>query len=143
MAQDLDGEKGYFVECDLHYPKRLHKKHANFPIAAEMLEVGYENLSPYSKEAVFLTEGKKKYKDVKLMSTCHDRQNYICHAKNLHLYLSLGLELIKIHRIIEFSQKEIFAPYLKKTTKARQLATNKFEMDLFKLMVKSYAKFFA
>ena len=143
VAQDLDGEKGYFVECDLHYPKRLHKKHANFPIAAEMLEVGYENLSPYSKEAVFLTEGKKKYKDVKLMSTCHDRQNYICHAKNLHLYLSLGLELIKIHRIIEFSQKEIFAPYLKKTTKARQLATNKFEMDLFKLMVKSYAKFFA
>jgi len=135
LTQDFDGKKGYYVECDLHYPKRLHKQHANFPVAAEMLEVNYENLSAYSKQAVLLTEGKKTYKDVKLMSTFHDRLNYVCHIKCLVLYLSLGLQLIKIHRILEFSQKKVFAPYIKKTTKARQSATTKFEMDLFKLMV--------
>lgn len=135
FSQNFDGHKGYFVECDLHYPKSLHEKHANYPLAAEILEVHYEHLSPYSKRAVFLTEGKKKYKDVKLMTTFFDRTNYICHIKNLVMYMSLGLKLLKIHKILEFSQKRLFAPYIKKTTKARQQATNKFEMDLFKLMV--------
>lgn len=135
IHQNFDGDKGYFVECDLHYPETLHRKHSHFPLAAEMLEVHYEHLSPYSKKAVFLTEGRKKYKDVKLMSTFFDRKNYVCHIKNLMLYLSLGLKLLKMHKILEFSQKKLFAPYIKKTTKARQEAENKFEMDLFKLMV--------
>lgn len=136
LSQDFDGDKGYFVECDLHYPKSLHKLHSNFPVAAEVLEVNYENLSSYSKKAVLTTEGKKKYKDVKLMSTFHDRIQYVCHIKNLVLYLSLGLKLIKIHRILEFTQEKIFAPYIKMTTKARQESTTKFDMDLFKLMVR-------
>lgn len=135
LTQDFDKNKGYFVECDLHYPKHLHEKHSNFPLAAEILEVNYENLSPYSQEAVFLTQGNSRYKDVKLMTTFYDRLNYICHVKNLILYLSLGLKLIKIHKILEFSQQKLFAPYIKMTTKARQQATNKFEMDLFKLLV--------
>jgi hypothetical protein len=51
------------------------------------------------------------------------------------LYLSLGMVLTKIHRILEFSQARIFAPYIEKTTDARQTAKSKFEMDFFKLMV--------
>jgi len=135
LSQNFDGNKGYFVECDLHYPKALHKAHANYPLAAEILEVSYDNLSPYSKDAVYHTEGKRTYKDTKLMSTFYDRLNYICHIKNLVLYLALGLKLIKIHRILEFSQSSLFEPYIRKTTEARQKAANKFEMDLFKLMV--------
>ncbi len=135
LTQNFDGDKGYFIECDLHYPKALHKTHANYPIVAEMLEVNYDDLSPYSQEAVFITQGKNRYKDIKLMTTFYDKCNYICHIKNLILYLSLGLKLIKIHKILEFSQKKLFAPYIKMTTKARQKAQNKFEMDLFKLLV--------
>lgn len=132
---DLDGQKGYFIECDLNYPKRLHKSHANFPLAPEVLKVTYEHLSPYAKEAVFLTTGKRKYEDTKLMSTFHKRERYICHMVCLKLYLSLGLELIKIHRILEFTQERIFAPYIEMTTSARQQSKTKFEMNLFKLMV--------
>lgn len=135
LHQDFDGDKGYFVECDLYYPKHLHKTHSNFPLAAEMLEVNYEHLSPYAKEAVYLTEGRRKYKDVKLMSTFHMRERYICHIKCLTLYLSLGLKLIKFHRILQFSQRKIFAPYIEKTTQARQQSKTKFEMNLYKLMV--------
>jgi len=135
LNQDFDGDKGYFVECDLHYPKGLHKSHSNFPLAAEMLEVNYDHLSPYAQQAVYLSEGKRRYKDVKLMSTFHTRENYICHIKCLVLYLSLGLKLIKIHRILQFSQRNIFAPYIEKTTRARQHSKTKFEMNLFKLMV--------
>lgn len=72
--QDFTGEKGFFIECDLIYPKRLHKSHANFPLASEMLEVNYHHLSPYAQEAVYSTTGSRRYKDAKLMSTFHDRE---------------------------------------------------------------------
>ena len=142
LQQNFDGEKGYFLEVDLKYPKRLHKKHNNLPLAPEMLEVNFENLSPYSQEAVEQTEGHQRYKDTKLMSTFYDKEKYVLHVKVLLLYMSLGLELTYIHRIVEFSQKNLFAPYIRKTNLARQQATNKFDSDLYKLMVKKSSRNF-
>ena len=137
VHQDLDGEKGYFIECDLHYPSRLHDRHSNSPLAPEILEVRYENFFPYVKMAIQKTEGWKKYKDVKLMSTFHDKLNYVTQSRNLQLYLSLGLELLKVHRILEFSQDYILKPYIEMTTAARKKSSSKFEMDLFKKLVKN------
>jgi len=138
VHQNLDGEKGYFLECDLHYPSELHEWHSNFPLAPEILEITFDNLSPYAKMAIERSEGKRQYKDTKLMSTFHDRKNYVLHGKNLQLYLSLGLKLIKIHRILEFTQDFILRPYIEKTTLARQLSTSDFEMGLFKKLVKYF-----
>ena len=135
MAKCDDGDTGYFVECDLHYPKHLHIKHANLPLAPEILEVHYENLSPYSKVAIAKTEGSKRYKDTKLMSTFHDKTNYVLHIRNLLLYISLGLVVTKIHRVLQFHQDYVLKPYIAMTTKARKHAESKFEMDLFKKLV--------
>jgi len=46
---DTEEEFGYILEVDLHYPKRLHDKHSNFPLAPENVEVSFENLSPISQ----------------------------------------------------------------------------------------------
>ena len=135
VQSDFDSEKGYILEVDLHYPEKLHISHSNLPLAPEVLEIGYDNLSPYAKEALIKTEGKKNYKDVKLMSTFHDKTNYVLHCKNLALYIQLGLKLMKIHRILEFKQARIFEPYIAKTTAARKNAESKFEMDMFKKLV--------
>jgi hypothetical protein len=140
LNSDFDGDKGYFIECDLHYPEELHRQHSNLPLAPEMLEVTFDNLSPFSKKAVRESEGKSRYKDVKLMSTFHDRIKYVTHIKNLMLYLSLGMVLKKIHRVLEFTQSRIFAPYIEKTTEARQSSKSKFEMDFYKLMVRFHYK---
>ena len=133
--QDLTKEKGFIIECDLHYPKRLHDTHSNLPLAPEVLEIGFDNLSPYSQEALRMSEGKRTYKDIKLMTTFHDRINYVTHGQNLQLYLELGMELKKIHRILTFEQDYIFVPFIEKTTKARMASTTKFEMNMFKLLV--------
>lgn len=136
LTVDTNGEFGYIVECDLHYPKKLHRAHSNFPLAPELLEVGYENLSPYAKAAIQFSTGRKSYKDVKLMSTFHDKTEYVTHIKNLVLYISLGMELKKIHRILQFRQEEIFKPYIMKTTEARHSSKTKFDMDFFKKLVR-------
>ena len=133
--QNFEDEDGFILEVDLEYPEYLHISHSNLPLAPEVLEIGYENLSPYAKEAFNKTEGKKTYKDVKLMSTFHPKVNYVLHCKNLALYLDLGMKLITIHRILGFKQAKIFEPYIAKTTFARKQAKSKFEMDMFKKLV--------
>jgi hypothetical protein len=134
---DTEGEFGYLLEVDLHYPRSLHKSHDNFPLAPENIIINYENLSPYAKRALFDTNNTKKYSDIKLSATFHDRKNYIIHFKNLKLYLSLGMKLIHVHRVLQFSQKKFLSPFIEKCTLERQKATTKFEQDQFKKVANS------
>lgn len=134
---NTDGNYGYILEVDLHYPKNLHKKHDNFPLAPENIIIEYDNLSPYAKKALFNTTQNKKYSDIKLSATFHDRKNYVVHFKNLKLYLSLGLQLTHIHRVLQFNQKPFIAPFIEKCTLERQKATTKFEQDQFKKVANS------
>lgn len=141
LTKELDGSTGYIIECDLHYPKKLHKKHANLPLAPEVLEIGYENLSPYAKNALMESDGQKRYKDVKLTATFHDRENYVVHGKNLKLYLELGMKLKSIKRILKFKQSTFIAKYIQKCTNARQNAPTKFEISQFKKLVSKKSNF--
>lgn len=133
---DLENNRGCIVECDLEYPEHLHESHSNLPLAPEMLEVGYNNLSPYAKKTIWETDRKETYKDVKLMTTFHKREKYVVHHLNLRLYVQLGMVLTKIHRVLAFDQDKIIAPYIEMTTAARQNAASKFEMDMFKKLVR-------
>ena len=139
---DLDGETGYIVECDLHYPSKLHKKHGNLPLAPEVLEINFENLSPYAKKALLESDSKCKYSDVKLTSTFHDRIGYVVHGKNLKLYLDLGMKLLKIKRVLKFTQDTFISKYIEKCTNARQSSSTKFASNQFKKLVNELFLYF-
>ena len=48
--------------------------------------------------------------------------------------LNHGLKLKKIHRVIEFNQKECLKPYTDMNTELKKAGKNDFEQDFFKLM---------
>ena len=70
-----------------------------------------------------------------------NKTNYVCLYKNLHLYLSLGMKLTKIHRVLKFKQSDWMKKYINFKTDKRMNAVNSFEKDFLKLMINSvYSK---
>ena len=63
-----------------------------------------------------------------------NKSRYVLHYRNLQLYLSLGMKLVKVHKVLAFHQTPWMQPYILKNTELRTAATNDFEKDFYKLM---------
>ena len=70
----------------------------------------------------------------KLVCNLFNKKQYVIHVNSLKLALNHGLKLKRIHRIIEYNQKEWLKTYIDMNTELRKEAKNDFEKDLFKLM---------
>ena len=102
---------GYILEVDLEYPKELHKLHNNYPLAPEKRAVTNDMLSKYCKEIADKYD--IKVGDVKkLIPNLGNKTKYVVHYRNLHLYLSLGMKLTKIHRALKFKQSDRMKKYI-------------------------------
>ena len=119
------------LEVDLQYPKHLHKSYNDYPLAPEKLAVKEEWLSEYQTE---LLENKSMINITKLVPNLMDKNKYVVHYKNLMLYLSLGMKLKRIHRVLEFDEKPWMEPYIRLNTEMRKKAKSAFEKDFYKLM---------
>ena len=80
-----------------------------------------------------------KVGDVKiLIPNLGNKTNYVVHYRNLQLYLSLGMKLTKIHRVLTFKQSDWMEKYINFNTEKRMKAANDFEKEFFKLMINSF-----
>ena len=91
----------------------------------------------------YCTEIADKYEikvgDVKkLIPNLSEKTNYVVHWKNLQLYLSLGIKLSKIHRVLKLKQSDWMKKYIDFNTEKGINAANHFEKDIFKLMINSF-----
>ena len=98
---------------DIRYSKRLHDLHSDLPFLPERMEIN---------------------KCKKLVCNLFNKKKYVIHVNSLKQVLSHRLKLKKIHRIIEYNQKEWLKTYIDMNTELRKEAKNDFEKDLFKLM---------
>jgi hypothetical protein len=101
--------KGYILTVDLDYPIELHDDHSDLPLAPI-------------------------HKNNKLMCTLENKERYTLHYRTLKRYLDLGLKVTKVHKILEFDQKDWMKEYIDLNTSMRAKATTEFEKDFYKLM---------
>ena len=127
---------GYILEIDLEYPGELHLLHNDYPLAPEKLAIPYDMLSDYCKKIA--DEYRIKVGDVmKLIPNLGNKTNYVLHYRNLQLYLSLGMKLSKIHKVLKSKQSDWIKIYINFNTEKRTNAADSFEKDFFKLMINS------
>ena len=127
---------GYFLEIDLEYPDELHELYNDYPLAPEKFAVSSNVLSKYCKKIADKYE--IKVGDVKkLIPNLGNKTNYVVHYRNLQLYLSLGMKLTKIHRVLKFKQSDWMKKYIDFNNEKIKNTANSFEKDFFKLMINS------
>jgi hypothetical protein len=131
---DANGNNGVIVECDLDYPAELHDIHNDYPLAPETRGTLKTELSPYQLNQIEMHKEKHNEKLEKLMPNLYSKNKYVVHIKNLQYYISKGLILKKVYRVLEFSQREWLKEYIDFNTDMRKNSKNDFEKDFYKLM---------
>ena len=132
----FESDTGYAFEVTLKYPEDLHLAHNSYPLAAEHINVSYEELSPYAKNC--LKQLNFKYASTKkLGSTFKKRVRYVCHGLNLKLYLELGLELEEIHSGVMFSQGDYMKQFVDDCAERRRNAVSEIDSMIAKRIVNS------
>ena len=96
---DKNSNKGYFLEADAEYPKKLFNLHKSLP---------------------FLSERKKIKQLKKLICNVQDKEKYDVHMRDLKQALNHGLELKRVRRVIRFNQKACLKPYIEMNTKIKK-----------------------
>ena len=90
----------------------------------------------YCQNIVIADKYKLKVGDVKKLIPNLGSKTLV-HYRNLQLYLSLGMKLTKIHRVLKFKQSDWMKKYINFNTEKRADAENSFEKDFLKLMINS------
>ena len=124
------------LEVNLKYPQELHNLHNDYLLAPEKMRVSKDMLSDYCSSIA------KKY-DVKLgdvaklIPNLRDKSCYMLHYRTLQLYVSLGMVVKKIHRVLRFKQSDWLKSFVMFNTAKRMNAANEFEKCFFKLIINS------
>ena len=128
-----DEETGYILEVDLEHPAEIHDQHNDDPMAPEKRTVRINDLSEYSQK-LRKELGLKGKPNEKLVLNLGKKEKYGVRYRNLQQYVSHGLKVTKVHRVIMFQQSKWLAEYIALNTEKKKVAKNPFEKDFFKLM---------
>ena len=94
-----DAEYGYILEIDGYMPNDKHDIFNDYPLAPEKIHVTQDMLSPFQQQHFPTNKSTEK-----LVPHLGRLEKYVVHYRNLKLYLQLGLQVTKIHRVIRFRQ---------------------------------------
>jgi hypothetical protein len=123
--------RGCIIECDLEYTEECKRKTNKYPLAPDKVVTMKEELSQYQLKLL----GEDKLGKVpKLQLNLKNKERYVLHYKVLKFYLSLGMKVTKVRRIISFKEEDWLKSYMDFNTKQRTEAKSEFEKNLFKNM---------
>ena len=119
----------YFLEVDIKYPSQLHDSHSDYPLAPEKPEISSDMLSRCCSDIA--NKYGMKVSRVSIFPNLKNKSKYVAHYKNLQLYLSLGMKLSKIHRVLKFKQSNWLKEYIDFNPEKRKNVVSDFENYLF------------
>ena len=90
---DEDSDKGYILEVDVKYPKKLHDLHCDLPFLPERMKINKCN---------------------KFVCNLYDKNNYVVHIR------SSKQALKKVHKRIQFNQEAWLKEYIDMNTELRK-----------------------
>ena len=120
---------GYILEVYLEYPSELHNLHNDNPLAPVKLQIS-QNMLPKYCSNIASKYGMKVDGVNKLVPNLGNKSKHVVHYRNLHLYLSLGMKLTKVHRISKFKQSDWLKKYIDFNIEKRKNASNCFEKKI-------------
>ena len=95
-----NSKKGYILEVDVKYPRKLHDLHSDLPFSPRRMKID---------------------KCKKLVCNLHNKNKYVVHIKSLKQALNRRLKLKKVYGIIEFNQKAWLKSYIDMNAELRKL----------------------
>ena len=97
-----NSSKRFVLDVDLVYPKQLWELHIVYFLVPDKIEIKEEKLSKYQ---ILIADfyNIPILNVIKLVPNFFDKEKYVLHYENLHLYVRLGLRLKqRINRLSEF-----------------------------------------
>ena len=91
----------------------------------EKIEISLDMLSRYCND-IANKYGIKVGGVKKLIPDLSNKVKYVVHYRSVQYYLSLGIKLIKVHRILKFKQSNWLKEYVEFNTRKRQESTYEF-----------------
>lgn len=136
MNHPIEDDIGFAIECDIRFPKKIHRKLRMFVPAPENANF-QEEYSDYQNG--ILQHNGTKADGKKLIAHLHNRKDYIMHYRNLQQIVNLGAK-VTIKRVLQFDQSPWMKPYIDFCTEKRtecSKSNDTFGVELYKMMMNS------
>ena len=134
MSIEPDSDVGYILECQLEYPEGIHDATDAFGFAPEHIRINPDDLSDYTRDlAEKCGINLERLRDTrKLCLTLNDKDHYVGHYLNVQYYVSKGMILKHIYKIIRFTQSPWLEDLMTKISTKRAEAKSEFYGKVFK-----------
>ena len=114
-----DGKLFGFISCDISTPANLIQENKNFPPIIKRLTITDEYLSPFMKG-----QWEKKNKNGEKLKRetvvqCFEAENHLLMTSLVKFYISIGLKITKVHKVIQYQPFKCLSPFVKHVTTMR------------------------
>jgi hypothetical protein len=132
----LESEKGYLLEVSVSTPKHLHDEFKSMPITFCKRKIHLRELSEF-QETLFHTIHQgvtdSETNEV-LVLDLTPKTNIVVHSGMLNYWLSRGIQLQQIHRVLEFDQVRFVSDYMSLLLGLRKTAALDGDLIFFQVL---------